>query len=326
MEDIDNPRILLVIGNGFDLDMGLKTSYEDFIQSVFFKSELSGKLPPLYSEADSLNIFDYLQREKDIKGWIDVEGALAQLATRTVRTIKEGNIVTIKAIATQKERETFQALRLRLADHLRHIDYASIKRHCTALKLLQAINKSQTEVISFNYTPFDYLFKEICNETQYFKSSFIHGSLNEYDELGNNPSIILGIQDEVDIDNSYSFLVKSHSEFYKSYHIKRKLHDADIILFFGHSLGPTDYSYFADFFKDLCNNNSYSDKEKLVRIFTYDEKAREDILNQLRAMNDKKTKMLYENNDFGIYRTDGSDKNKINKFVSELRDRAIYYN
>lgn len=30
--------ILIIIGNGFDLDMGLKTSYSDFIKSPYFLS------------------------------------------------------------------------------------------------------------------------------------------------------------------------------------------------------------------------------------------------------------------------------------------------
>lgn len=33
---------LLIIGNGFDIDLGLKTSYSDYITSDYFKNRLDG--------------------------------------------------------------------------------------------------------------------------------------------------------------------------------------------------------------------------------------------------------------------------------------------
>ncbi len=32
-------KIVLVMGNGFDLDLGLKTSYKSFIDSTYFKEK-----------------------------------------------------------------------------------------------------------------------------------------------------------------------------------------------------------------------------------------------------------------------------------------------
>lgn len=36
-------KVLLFIGNGFDCDLGLKTKYKDFVESIFFKRNVSDK-------------------------------------------------------------------------------------------------------------------------------------------------------------------------------------------------------------------------------------------------------------------------------------------
>ena len=61
-------------------------------------------------------------------------------------------------------------------------------------------------------------------------------------------------------------------------------------------------------------------KKKKIRIFTYDENSRQEILIQLRTMNNKRINELYDLNDFAIYRTKNEiDDNKIKQYFSELR-------
>ena len=116
-------------------------------------------------------------------------------------------------------------------------------------------------------------------------------------------------------------MIKSHSPYYTSHNIKSKLDQADEVIFFGHSLGSTDYPYFEDFFRKQCATKPDNEKIK-VRIFTYDEESRQNILVQLRNMNEKHTQMLYEYCDFAIYRTkDNIDDEKIKKYLSELSNR-----
>ena len=131
----------------------------------------------------------------------------------------------------------------------------------------------------------------------------IHGSVSDN-------SIILGFQDDVEIDDSYCFMIKSFSPHFKSHNVRRQLLDADEIIFFGHSLGETDYHYFKDLFMKQSN-------ETIVN-----EQSRIEILTQLRNMNERKTNLLYGLCDFAIYRTDGSDKNRINNYLEKLKSRA----
>ena len=59
-------QYVLVIGNGFDLDLGLPTKYSDFIKSLCF-DELC--------EKDN-KLANHLREVHDVKNWIDVEEEL----------------------------------------------------------------------------------------------------------------------------------------------------------------------------------------------------------------------------------------------------------
>ena len=57
---------LLIVGNGFDLSMGFKTSYGDFMQSSFYPKNNS-------------TLCSYLLKEyRANMGWIDIENELSK--------------------------------------------------------------------------------------------------------------------------------------------------------------------------------------------------------------------------------------------------------
>ena len=84
-------------------------------------------------------------------------------------------------------------------------------------------------------------------------------------------------------------------------------------------LGETDYHYFEDLFRFQSQPEHYK-SSKTIRIFTYDENSRIDVLFQLRAMNNKRTDMLFDLNDFEIYRTK-DDSAKIKVYLDQLAER-----
>lgn len=317
-------KILFIIGNGFDLDLNLKTSYSDFLDSGYFSNNMNHHQFPSRYELDELdeeiNIFNFLSFQKNIKGWIDVENELAHLASRKVRKKYASNEEPmVLAPVSVTEKDTFQKLRLALCDYLKDISYDDINYNSYALKLLKILNnRPNSEMITFNYTDINKLAPYIGEDKISIPINYMHGSLDSRKRDSDDTSIILGFQDKITIDDSYCFMIKSHSPYYMSHNIKSKLAQADEVIFFGHSLGSTDYPYFEDFFKKQCEMKS--DKEKIrVRIFTYDEESRQNILVQLRNMNDKHTQMLYEYCDFAIFRIkDNIDDIKIDSYLSEL--------
>lgn len=316
-------KTLFIIGNGFDLDLNLKTSYHDFLDSSYFKSHVTIDFTKYDLERfnSDINIFNYLKYREKINGWIDVETELAKLASRKIQDNLKPEKVFIPV--SKREKQTFQQLRIALCDYLKNISYDKVNIDSYGLKILRLLNStsSNSELITFNYTDINKLAPLIGDNTISIPVSFMHGSLESRQTKRDDTSIILGFQDDIEIDDSYCFMIKSHSPYYTSHNIKSKLDQADEVIFFGHSLGSTDYPYFADFFRKQCAAKPDNEKIK-VRIFTYDEESRQNILIQLRNMNEKHTQMLYEYCDFAIYRTKGNmDDEKIRNYLSELSNR-----
>lgn len=63
----DNKSTLLIVGNGFDLNLGLKTSYANFIESEQF-----AKI------CNSNNFAKYLKNQNSIQRWVDIENEIPQ--------------------------------------------------------------------------------------------------------------------------------------------------------------------------------------------------------------------------------------------------------
>ena len=308
-------KLVLVIGNGFDLDLGLPTSYHDFLQSDDFTTCLN----PIKKNhncifQDSDNLFQYLQKKYQCQNWIDIEMELRNMATQIYRGVdNRGQVIQTLPTASEGKTKSFELLCKQLCLYLKKLDYKFIKTRSTALKLFSIINDYHyiSEIITFNYTDLHQLENELDTKIE-VKIDHVHGSIE-------NNDIIIGFEDEVDIDKSYSFMIKSFNPAFKSHNVRQKLLEANEIIFFGHSLGETDYHYFEDLFK-YQSQPEYCKESKTIRIFTYDEKSRIDILFQLRAMNNKRTDMLFDLNDFEIYRTK-NDSLKINEYLKKLPER-----
>lgn len=312
-------KIVLVIGNGFDLDLGLKTQYKNFMESVYFKSYTNDNvLKRTPKTGISNNLFKYLQNQLGLQNWIDIETELLKIATEKRRVNMDGVTKLVNIQATSYLEYDFECIHSALCSYLESLDYNCIDHDSVALKVLDLIAQHQnSEIISYNYTDIHKLEPFVGNIN--CSVDHVHGRISD-------KSIILGFQDDADIDQSFCFMIKSFSPHFKSHNVRNKLLKADEIIFFGHSLGCTDYHYFEDLFKYQSQADK-ANKDLIMRIFTYDEKARREILFQLREMNEKRTDMIYELCDFEIYRTASDmDKNKISKYLSELLDRINLLN
>lgn len=316
-------KIVIVLGNGFDLDLGLKTSYSDFMKSLFFQTRLSNEhtstLSRDFRDKKELNLFNYLREKQRIHKWIDLESELAALAsaytTHFEETYKGRHEIKDNNIATLLEEETFEQLRISLCDYLKNIDYSNLNKKSTAYRLMNLMNiNSNIDVLSFNYTDLN----AMQNENE-INIDHIHGSIAD-------ESIVLGFQDSLDIHHSYCFMIKSFSPYYQSHSVRKNLLDADEIIIFGHSLGATDYHYFQDLFKRQSDAKSVR-KNIIIRIFTYDEHSRRSLMMRLRAMNEKKTNLFYDLCDFAIYRTaEKKDQEKISMYLKGLEYRLKQIN
>ena len=72
-------KIVCVLGNGFDLDLGLKTSYSQFIKSKYFKRHLRQKSSTKQNTFAHI-VMCHLNETHINSTWVDIEHELAKIA------------------------------------------------------------------------------------------------------------------------------------------------------------------------------------------------------------------------------------------------------
>lgn len=300
---------VLIIGNGFDLDLGLRTSYRNFYDSEFFPGD-EGNLVMLehaidsqdtFSPSfDSVSVFDYLKAYDDLYNWCDIEKVLGKLINFVDFESGTGFFIT---------KESFDRLHQAFSNYLRSVlddNYQNINCKSAAYKLAKTLSY-RDDLVIFNYNYTDSL-EHIDNNFRNMVN-YVHGSLID-------DSIIFGVEDRLKVPRYYDFLLKSFSPFYKSHKVRYELKDADHVIFFGHSLAKADYHYFEHLFQDLTNDDKFFANRKIT-IFTYEDRSRRDLLWQIRTMNHNRTDVLFGNCDFRIFMTN-SEREEIISFLEEL--------
>lgn len=285
-------KTVLIVGNGFDLNIGRPTSYFDFMKSVYFEDLIS---------VDKNTLARYLKSKHTSSGkWIDIERELGNYArdllglnTDIFNRIARGKIFSE---IRNNFRNDFKSLCSALIGYLDEVEREPEQRitidELASYKMLVEIvnEKNDYHVINFNYTSYIDQFIGFANEGRYepdYKIHQIHGSLDD-----NN--IVFGLQDSFELPQEYSFLFKSHSKYQDVVGLPHILKSADKIIFFGYSLGETDHSYFEDFFKSQSIHGC--DKKRIV-FHHYGNEAYDSILWNLKILTNNRLSYLKQHND-----------------------------
>ena len=128
---------VLVIGNGFDLNLGLPTSYTDFLDSHHFEA-FRIKAPIMSKRLTAV------QRNN---GWVDIEDELARFGRTATNSYR---------ISTDFKKE-YDNLRLSLTDYINDLDYSAIDQDSQAAKVIRELSNKDNLmhglcVVNFNYT------------------------------------------------------------------------------------------------------------------------------------------------------------------------------
>ncbi|MBQ7819553.1 MAG: hypothetical protein IJ341_07635 [Bacteroidales bacterium] len=233
-------KTLIVLGNGFDLDLGWKTSYSDFYKAKqkYFNY-----------------IYKLLYVEDMIKGehWYNLEGYIRQC----ILSLSKDKIKILN--------DFWQVCRNYLYDYLAQPTnqqqiYVTNKNSC-AYSLLKTI--SHSSIVSFNYTnPF------YKNEIAEHEILYVHGRL-ENGAYKIKLGVDTAVSDECKWtkDESIKCIVKTNeNDNINKMHTMLK--NSENIIIYGHSLGITDSDYFEPFFKGIIENRVVN---KNIYIVTYNE-------------------------------------------------------
>lgn len=275
----------LVVGNGFDLDVGLKTRYIDFAESKWWPFKEARLQDGYETLAYTLN------RKSRLERWFDVEEALYDYARI------DGKLVLPPTIYSQ-DKKTYEELNKKLIQYLRDIeDDLEPAKESKAVRVLDEFYNKDGEkrIYTFNYTDLSWIAQ--VNEVYYDRSvpcTYIHGSIG-------NRQIILGVGSNRDLMKDYNLFYKTSSPIYQSSGIINDLLDSDEIIIFGHSLGTNDYPYFESAFRKAASLDTNSSvKRRNITIYTKSYDDRLDIEFHLRQMVGSDITLLKNLNDFRI--------------------------
>jgi len=221
---------IVILGNGFDIDLGWKTSYKDFLTSNKFS--IMGE--PRYVMKYTKELFRRMGNN-----WYDLEGFMRECIEKA--TEEDLDVLN----------DFWNICRDKIYDYLtpkgdKHQQIFETNTNSCAYLFLQKI--SDAKVFSFNYT----LPYSITHLPEH-KISYMHGSL----EHGLSwADIKLGI--DLHVKNSLAWTDKL-KPYLKAYGSDKKdallstIKDADSIILFGHSMGITDSDYFEPIFSSIID-------------------------------------------------------------------------
>ena len=230
---------IFILGNGFDLDLGLKTKYVDFARSRFWEDLMKNNA----HRFESSRLLGFLREKYAVENWIDIEAALLEYAL-----LKTQNGEVQHA---EEDKIDFFLLCDALKEYLKDQQNSfEPTRNSVAKELLRRFPRlaKESALYSFNYTLLGVLslrVERVLGLGMREDAIHIHGSLRDGDEL------ILGIETPADIREEYAFLYKTQNRQYGHTDILRDLNDKDEYIFFGHSLNGMDYTYFSSLFQRL---------------------------------------------------------------------------
>lgn len=291
---------VLVIGNGFDLDLGLNSRYSDFYKSSCWP--FSRRNTPLAQ---------FLEKKFEINDWLDIEEALAEYGRKT-------SIITYDT--SKYDEEDFNTLKSAFNKYILREQENFEYKESTASRLFAAVleNGYFEDIFSFNFTDLSFIAKEKLGIKKRFDYSHVHGKAAD-------GTAILGVGDYADVRDTDDFMYKSFAKSYSPPLMIPTLLNANRVIIFGMSLGRVDYQYFDDFFKRVIvgyEDDGLGDCKDII-IFTYNEESRRKILRNLQSMTDHKLGRLYTRSNFRVFCTaDSIDDKGISELIYDLKKNS----
>lgn len=305
---------VLIIGNGFDLDLGMNTRYSDFAKSKIWENTFHNDL----NVYDKGTLIGFLNAEKEKQEWFDIEQSLLDYALR-----KNSDGFISDSMASE-DKKAYQKLSQALSLYIqKEQEQYNPQKNRIATQVLEAIinNGYFRSIYSFNYTSLSNIAKVNGMSLGESIVTHVHG------DLANN-DIILGIMADtnVDVPESYSFLYKDNSLYYHSNNMANDLEEADELVFFGHSINGMDFDYFKDFFVKQAGMKGES-KRKKITIFTYDENSDMKIRNSMRKIGISPRHLFNKNDLCFIHTVNLKNGNKVDQrdfdaFLKHLMDES----
>lgn len=260
---------IYVIGNGFDIDLGWRTSYRDF-----YDSKLTGWKVHFRPGENCLPV--YLLDHAG-ENWYDLERTIYDYCLSKSKGDLDEDLMS-------RDYQDYMAIKGQLERFVKERSGEPVNERSKAYKILKSYieqsshtdrpNEMLPELISFNYTPLDKVAKQI-NPKVNFKYIPIHGTIEKN-------SCIFGFHDDNRIKGVYRDIQKSMDDNYNPGRIMPLLMDAKSITFFGLSMGYIDAVYFKNVLKAASQPGDFKNRKIMdIEFITKDKDSKRDIKKNL---------------------------------------------
>jgi len=259
-----------LLGNGFDRANNHPTSYEEFIDSSYYKKLLN----------QDNKLAEAIKNKYDSARWVDIETETGYYSKYIEDTyINE---------AFKRESIKFKEDFIRLKNSLYwYID--GLRRGVSNPKMEDLIHSWKNSLcgtkperaffVTFNYMPWDFaILREKISDQHFVDNNplFIHG-MTQYD-VNAKPNIVFGVSENSVYCKKHEFLVKRNDKYCKADKFFKHIFDAKHFIIFGCSMGDTDRCYFEPLFSQAIG--------KKFEIYYYKEKGKKEIIENLSSMCD----------------------------------------
>lgn len=244
---------VLVTGNGFDIDLGLKTRYSDFVKSTQWKSLLEE-----FNGTEN-GMFGFIsQKATEMDNWFNLEDCLAEYVRKCTKSKKEKDI--------DQDIQFFEELKSKLYMFIEYAwaeDGLNIYKNSIAYRVYNTGNFAH--VYTFNFTYYDALdFKSVPQRPL---DVYLHGEWGK---------VVIGIGEDECTNRQYSFLIKTNSDYYPKTNVVKDLIAADEIIVFGFSFCDRDAGIIKRLLEE-CWKEIKGNIERRITIITWDEISINDI-------------------------------------------------
>ena len=300
-----NTEIVIVLGNGFDLDLGWDTSYKSFY--IKHKGWSMHR-----TEEDSL--FQYVI-SKAPGNWFDFERTLHEYALhRAEKPFSNDDDYKI-----DRDIQDYKTFKDQLARFISEGSNKPVDEESHAYRLLKAYVSAKKDKTADSFFPikmFSYNYTPLLNVLRYI-DSFVNVGYTPVHGMVERNNIIFGFHDDPKVPKEYRSLQKSMDENYKSSDIVTESIQAKTIIFFGLSLGYIDGVYFKNLFEQISNLANPQMINKRIVFITKDAESANNIKNNLL---DAKInlQLLYNSNRVVFIYTDDDYKDKTETIFEGL--------
>lgn len=344
-------KIVLILGNGFDRDLGLETSYKDFWESDFCPKDYPAPLIHHLNQCWPDN--------RDAVKWYDLENELLKYYMDMASPSNPKDFITeeekefLKIFEPYKwdfgmyndQVDIVQSLiekRVILVaneviyqlDVPYHDDVfqSPVRRDQRALQLIKEglckylnalkYESEARDTIAYQVLKFLAIEGEEKSTVAIYSFNYTnvkHFVLSAKDAAVNymhgscaDGKIIIGTRDDREFVPNYDFLQKSFDPSFNPPALVADLQDADEVVIFGHSLGENDRQYFKAFF--LQQTNFANTRRKDITIFTRDSESELQIKRSLEKMTDWNLSTLFGLNNLQIIKTGEIEEDQRNLY------------